>query len=138
MTITRMPRALWLAAAAAALAGCSATPPRLTPTPTAGPPPGSGATAAPVRPAAPTAAAGASGLIGATANAIAASFGPARLDVREGPGRKMQFAGPQCVLDIYFFPQPGGREAVVSHVDARDDEGRDVDISRCTAALRRR
>jgi hypothetical protein len=77
-------------------------------------------------------------LIGNSAEALSRSMGRPRLDVAEGSGRKMQFAGPSCVIDIYFYPPSAGAAPVATHVDARSPDGRDVDINRCAEALQRR
>lgn len=42
-------------------------------------------------------------LIGNSADAIGRMFGKPRLDVTEGAGRKLQFAGTNCILDVYFY-----------------------------------
>ena len=79
------------------------------------------------------------GLGHASARALVAQFGNPDLDVREGPARKLQFLGPACVLDAYLYPPRGGRgDAVVTHVDARQPDGREMDRSSCVAALTRR
>ncbi|HYE29242.1 MAG TPA: hypothetical protein VEA61_13560 [Allosphingosinicella sp.] len=77
-------------------------------------------------------------VLGRTAPALEAQFGKPRLDVREGTARKLQFAGPACVLDAYFYPPGGGGEPIVIHVDARLPDGRDFDRASCVAALSRR
>ena len=78
-------------------------------------------------------------VLGATAAALVAQFGAPDLDLREGPARKLQFLGPACVLDAYLYPPRGGRgESVVTHVDARLPDGREMDRSSCVAALSRR
>jgi hypothetical protein len=77
-------------------------------------------------------------VIGATARALIAQFGRPDLDLREGPARKLQFLGPVCVLDAYLYPTRGSTEAVVTHVDARLPDGREMDRSSCAAALSRR
>ncbi len=83
--------------------------------------------------------AGLEAVLGATAAALVAQFGQPDLDAREGPARKLQFLGPACVLDTYLYPPRGGRgEAVVTHVDARLSDGREMDRSSCVAALSRR
>jgi len=81
---------------------------------------------------------GLEGVIGGTAAALAAQFGRPDLDLREGSARKLQFLGPACVLDAYLYPPRGGGEAVVTHVDARLPDGREMDRSSCVAALTRR
>jgi hypothetical protein len=85
------------------------------------------------------AAAGLEAVLGASAGALVGQFGDPDLDVREGPARKLQFIGPACVLDTYLYPPRGGRgEPVVTHVDARLPDGREMDRSSCVAALSRR
>ena len=77
-------------------------------------------------------------VMGQSARALVALFGNPDLDVREGPARKLQFLGPACVLDAYLYPPRSGAEPVVTHVDARQPDGRDIDRSSCVAALSRR
>lgn len=74
-------------------------------------------------------------VIGRTARVIEAQFGRPELDVREGSARKLQFSGPACVLDVYFYPPRGGGDPIVTHVDARLPDGRDFDRASCVAAL---
>lgn len=113
--------------AGASLTGCVA-PVREAPVANPGPPP--------LR---PYSAAGLEAVLGSTANGLVSQFGPADLDVREGPGRKLQFIGPACVLDAYLYPpRPGRGEPIVTHVDARLPDGREMDRSSCVAALSRR
>jgi hypothetical protein len=81
--------------------------------------------------------ASASGLervLGRDARTLTALFGEPELDVREEQARKLQFTGPICVLDAYLYPK-GGREPVVTYVDARQHDGRDIDRASCVAAL---
>ena len=108
------------------LASCAATP---APRPAAA--------AAPSAPP-PVSPAGLQAVIGRTAAVLAAQFGKADLDVREGSARKLQFVGPACVLDTYLYPPAGGGEPIVTHVDARLPDGRDMDRASCVAALSRR
>ena len=77
-------------------------------------------------------------VMGQSARALTALFGNPDLDDREGPARKLQFLGPICVLDAYLYPPRAGAEPVVTHVDARLPDGRDIDRSSCVAALSRR
>jgi hypothetical protein len=93
--------------------------------------------AAPVRVAAPRPipVAGLEGIIGSTASALVARLGSAALDLREGAARKLQFAGPACVLDAYLYAQRSGAEPVVTYVDARLPDGREMDRASCVAAL---
>jgi hypothetical protein len=74
-------------------------------------------------------------VLGRTARTIEAALGRPRLDVREGSARKLQFAGPACVLDAYLYPPAAGGEPIVTHVDARLPDGRDMDRASCVAAL---
>ena len=74
-------------------------------------------------------------VIGSTAGGLVAQFGRPDLDLREGSGRKLQFLGPACVLDAYLYPPRGGGEPIVTHVDARLPDGREMDRSSCVAAL---
>ena len=81
---------------------------------------------------------GLEGVIGSNARALTAQFGTPDLDLREGRARKLQFLGPACVLDAYLYPPRNGGEPVVTHVDARQPDGREMDRSSCVAALSRR
>ena len=74
-------------------------------------------------------------VIGSTARALVAQFGRPDLELIEGNARKLQFLGPACVLDAYLYPPRGGGEPVVTHIDARLPDGRDMDRSSCVAAL---
>jgi len=83
--------------------------------------------------------AGLEGVIGADAEALQRTFGIARLDVREGDVRKLQYSGEACVLDVYLYPLRPGAEPTATYVDARrSSDGLDVDRAACVAALRRR
>lgn len=78
-------------------------------------------------------------VIGADAEELRGMFGLARLDVREGDARKLQFTGEACVLDIYLYPLRPDAEPTATYVDARRaSDGLDVDRAACVAALRRR
>jgi hypothetical protein len=81
---------------------------------------------------------GLEGVIGSTASALVAQFGRPELELREGGARKLQFISPVCVLDAYLYPRRGGGDPVVTHVDARLPDGREMDRSSCVAALNRR
>lgn len=73
------------------------------------------------------------------ATALLNTFGPPRLDVREGDMRKLQFTGEACVLDVFLYPLRPGAEPVATHVEARrPSDGLDVDRAACVAALARR
>lgn len=94
---------------------------------------------APALPAAPVySTVGLEAVMGQSAAALVAAFGRPDLDVREGNARKLQFLGPVCVLDAYLYPPRGGGEPIVTHVDARLPDGRDIDRASCVAALGRR
>lgn len=94
--------------------------------------------AAAAQPARVYAPAGLEGVMGRTAAFLEAQFGRPDLDIREGQARKLQFAGPICVLDAYLYPRAGGGDPVVTHIDARLPDGRDLDRASCIAALSRR
>ncbi|HEX9965885.1 MAG TPA: hypothetical protein VGB04_13000 [Allosphingosinicella sp.] len=77
-------------------------------------------------------------VLGRTARMLETQLGKPRLDVREGSARKLQFAGPACVLDAYLYPPKGSGEPIVTHLDARRPDGTDFDRASCVAALTRR
>lgn len=79
-----------------------------------------------------------SAIRGQTANALLAQFGKPMLDVSEGPARKLQFAGPICVLDAYLYPPKSRGEAQVTYIDTRQRDGGPIDQASCLAALRAR
>jgi hypothetical protein len=83
-------------------------------------------------------ASGLAAVMGRNARALEALFGKPDLDVREGTARKLQFIGPVCVLDTYLYPPRAGGDPIVTHMDARLPDGRDMDRSSCIAALSRR
>jgi hypothetical protein len=111
-------------AMAALLAGCG---------PTAEPPPIVSAPPPPIR-----REAGLDRVVGQDARALISLFGTPNQDVREEPARKLQYASTVCVLDAYLYPPGPGREALVTHVDARLPTGEDIDRASCIAALVRR
>lgn len=76
-------------------------------------------------------------VMGHNARALVALFGTPGLDIREGTASKLQFLGPICVLDLYLYPPRRGAEPLVTHVDARLPDGRDMDRASCVAALSR-
>ncbi|HEY0630034.1 MAG TPA: hypothetical protein VGD23_11975 [Sphingomicrobium sp.] len=71
---------------------------------------------------------------GMTANELVAHFGRPRLQIREGDGTKIQFAGPACVLDAYLYPGQGGVPRA-THIEARNLQGGDVDTQGCVYAI---
>ncbi len=95
-------------------------------------------TAAPTLPTAPPPAtiAGLEDVIGHNAGTLARLFGQPDLDIREGQARKLQYSSEVCVLDTYLYPRAGGGDPLVTWVDARLPDGRDVDRASCVAALR--
>ena len=122
MKLIRLPPTILLAAA---LAGCGTTSVPRPARPVAAPPP---VTPRIVQH---------NSLVGQHAGAALAQFGKPRLDIAEGAGRKLQFAGAACILDIYYYAPKHGAEPVATHVDARTPEGRDANVDSCVSALRR-
>lgn len=76
-------------------------------------------------------------LIGHSASAALGLFGKPRLDVAEGTGRKLQFAGAACILDVYYYAPKQGADPLATHVDARTPDGRDANVPSCIEALRK-
>jgi len=116
-------RSLLFAATALTLGACATTPPAsqavaLTP--------------APIR------TMGLERVIGQNAATLTGLFGAADRDVTEASARRLQFASGICILDAYLYPAARGREPVVTHVDARQLDGRDIDRASCVAAMVRR
>jgi hypothetical protein len=74
-------------------------------------------------------------VMGKDARSLVQLFGPAAQDVREASARKLQFAGPSCVLDAYLYAPSKGKEPVVTYLSARVPDGRDADKTTCVAAL---
>jgi hypothetical protein len=130
-------RSFWVPLLALALAGCSSAGgtmrPQAAPIPKDRP-----ATAVPPRPS-PIDKRGLGEVMGKGVADLKRMFGEPRIDVIEVYGRKLQFVGPQCILDAYLYPDgKGGAEEVVTHVDARRSDGAEVDRSACVNALMRR
>lgn len=107
-----------------ALSGCVSAPSATTPGRIAVPPPRYSA-------------AGLESVLGQSAGAITRLFGEPDKDIRETGARKLQFASPFCVLDAYLYPKGSG-EPVVTHLDTRQPDGRDIDRASCVAAMQRR
>lgn len=76
-------------------------------------------------------------VLGRDAPELQRLFGQPDAEVREGTGRKLQFAGPICVLDAYLYPK-GAAAPRVTWVDARQPDGSPIDKASCVAALTRR
>lgn len=74
-------------------------------------------------------------LLGTDARQLTQMFGQPRLDIRETTVRKLQFANGRCILDAYLYAPARGKEPVVTHVDARNPGGLDIDPAACAAAL---
>jgi hypothetical protein len=75
-------------------------------------------------------------LEGMTANELAQHFGQPKLQIREGDGTKLQFAGPNCILDAYLYPNPSGAGVPrVTHVDTRNFQGGPVNEQNCIASI---
>ena len=122
-------RLLAVALLSATLAGCAATAiPRVTPPPTTAPSP-------PITPPKPVQN---NSLIGQNANAALGLFGKPRLDVTEGIGRKLQFAGDRLHPRHLSHAPQAGADPVVTHVDARAPDGRDASVTSCITALQQR
>jgi len=77
-------------------------------------------------------------VLGRTAPQLIQLFGPADLDAREGKARRLQFVGAVCILDAYLYPPEKGGEPEASYVDARTQQGEDMDRASCVSALSRR
>lgn len=90
----------------------------------------------PVRPA--TGPKGLEAVMGKDVATLKRLFGEPRLDVVEVHGRKLQFVGKACVLDMFLYPEGKGRTEIVTYVDARGSDGAAVDRASCIDALQRR
>jgi hypothetical protein len=77
-------------------------------------------------------------VLGQTARGLIDLFGNAEQTVKEETATRMQFRSPICVLDAYLYAPSAGRDPVVTYVDARQSDGRDIDRASCVAALARR
>lgn len=76
-------------------------------------------------------------VLGQDATGLVSLFGQPDADVREGPGRKLQFQSGICVLDAYLYAK-GGEAPRVTYLDARQPDGSTIDRASCVAALTRR
>jgi hypothetical protein len=75
-------------------------------------------------------------LIGLTAAELAQRFGVPSLQVREGPGTKLQWSKGGCVIDVYLYPPDNGRGVDrVTFADARRPSGADISVEACLAFL---
>jgi hypothetical protein len=75
---------------------------------------------------------------GMTAHELTQLFGRPRLQIVEGEGTKLQFAGPNCVLDVYLYPPPGGGAPRATLIEARNSQGNDVNAQSCAATIQQR
>ena len=75
------------------------------------------------------------GLVGLSAGELIQRMGQPALQVREGPGLKLQWRGRSCVLDAYLYLQ--GSVERVAHVDTRLSNGNDTSQPACIASLTR-
>jgi hypothetical protein len=76
------------------------------------------------------------GLLGLSANELVVRFGRPGFQVREGPGLKLQWAVPGCVLDTYLYPPPNGIDvARVTYAETRRPDGNPADQAGCIAAV---
>ena len=75
-------------------------------------------------------------LLGLSVPDLGKLFGTPNLQVREGPGLKLQYRGGGCVLDAYLYlPESGQGVERVTHVDTRLSSGADTDQVGCEAAI---
>ncbi len=75
-------------------------------------------------------------LIGLSVSDLGELFGAPNLQVREGPGLKLQYRGGGCVLDAYLYlPESGQGVERVTHVDTRLVSGADTDQVGCEATI---
>jgi hypothetical protein len=75
-------------------------------------------------------------LVGLTVSDLTSRFGRPTFQVREGAGTKLQWSDGRCVLDAYFYlPESGRGVERVTHVDARDPSGDDLDVRACLNLL---
>jgi hypothetical protein len=77
-------------------------------------------------------------VLGQNAAAVSNLLGHPRLDLREGAGRKLQFTGNGCVVDVYFYAPRAQGEPIATHIDARGQDGRDADKGYCISAMAKR
>lgn len=77
-------------------------------------------------------------VLGSDARSLTDLFGKADQDAQEPGVRRLQYVGPFCILDAYLYPKSAGAEPVVTYIDARQPDGRDMDRASCVAALVRR
>lgn len=74
-----------------------------------------------------------------TAGELIQYFGKPRLQIIEGEGTRLQFAGPNCILDVYLYP-PESRSgpARATYIVAHNAQGGSVDAQACSTAIANR
>jgi hypothetical protein len=75
---------------------------------------------------------------GMTIHELVQLFGRPRLQIIEGEGTKLQFAGANCILDVYLYPPSGGGTPRATLIEARNAQGSDVSAQGCAASLEKR
>jgi hypothetical protein len=75
---------------------------------------------------------------GMTAGELITHFGKPRLQIAEGEGTKLQFAGVNCILDVYLYPPSSGGTPRATLIEARNSQGSDVSAQSCVATLEKR
>jgi len=75
---------------------------------------------------------------GMTAGELIQLFGRPRLQIVEGEGTKLQFAGPNCLLDVYLYPPSGGGTPRATLIEARNAQGNAVNAQSCAASIQNR
>jgi hypothetical protein len=76
---------------------------------------------------------------GMTAAELIEHFGRPKLQIVEAQSTKLQFAGPNCVLDIYLYPpENGSGPARATYIEARNFQGGHVSAQACAAAIEQR
>ena len=73
-----------------------------------------------------------------TAHELTQLFGRPRLQIVEGEGTGIAFAGPNCVLDVYLYPPAGGGAPRATLIEARNAQGNDVNAQSCAATIQQR
>lgn len=73
-------------------------------------------------------------VLGKPAIAATALLGAAGLDRHDGPARHLQFVGSDCILDLYYYPDPAAGQPTARYADARHRDGKPDTPARCFAA----
>lgn len=77
-------------------------------------------------------------LMGKDARLLIQMLGQPSQDIREGAGRRLQFASDACILDVYLYPAGPGATPVSTYMAARVLDGREAERNSCIIALRQR